>query len=288
MASFHCLTFLTDYGLEDGFVAACHGVSSQIAPNARIIDITHLVPPGDIRRGAAVLAQTAPYLPPAVHVAVVDPGVGTARRAVAVAAGGSIFVGPDNGLLSWAVAGAGGAATAVSLTNRALWRDAVSATFHGRDIFMPVAAHLAVGVALADAGDEIDPAGLVVLPRPGSLIRDGIAEGEVVTVDRFGNAQLSVTGTDAARAGMTAGTTVMLRWRGGELAVPLRATFGDVAAGEVVCYTDSAGFVSVAVNGGDAAGRLALHPGTLVTLTATELSPRPAFRFPRARDTMVD
>jgi S-adenosylmethionine hydrolase len=288
VASFYCLTFLTDYGLEDGFVAACHGISFQIAPNVRIIDITHLVPPGDIRRGAAVLAQTVPYLPPAVHVAVVDPGVGTARRAVAVAAGGSVFVGPDNGLLSWAVAGAGGATTAVSLTNRALWRDAVSATFHGRDIFMPVAAHLAAGVALADAGDELDPAGLVVLPRPASLVRDGLAEGEVVTVDRFGNAQLSVTGADAARAGMTAGTTVTLRWRGRELAVPLRATFGDVAPGEAVCFADSAGFVSIAVNGGDAASRLALAPGTFVTLTATELSPRPAFRFPWARDTMVD
>ena len=139
MAPFHCLTFLTDYGLEDGFVAACHGVALRIAPETRIIDITHLVPPGDIRRGAAVLAQTGRYLPPAVHVAVVDPGVGTARRGIAVAAGDSVFVGPDNGLLSWAVAEAGGATEAVSLTNRALWLDTATATFHGRDIFMPVA-----------------------------------------------------------------------------------------------------------------------------------------------------
>ena len=103
MASFESLTFITDYGLEDGFVAACHGVAARIAPSARVIDITHLVQPGDVRRGAAVLAQTIPYLPPAVHVAVVDPGVGTARRGVAVQAGDSILVGPDNGLLSWAV-----------------------------------------------------------------------------------------------------------------------------------------------------------------------------------------
>src|SRR6202034_408937 len=128
---------LTDYGLEDGFVAACHGVASRITPGTRVIDITHLVPPGDIRRGAAVLAQTVRYLPPAVHVAVVDPRVGTARRGVAVAAGDSVFVGPDNGLLSWAVAEVGGATEAVSLTNRALWLDTVTATFHGRDIFMP-------------------------------------------------------------------------------------------------------------------------------------------------------
>ncbi len=103
VASFDCISFLTDYGLEDGFVAACHGVAARIVPGIRLIDITHLVPPGDVRRGAAVLAQTLPYLPPGVHVAVVDPGVGTARRGVAVAAGDSILVGPDNGLLSWAV-----------------------------------------------------------------------------------------------------------------------------------------------------------------------------------------
>ena len=103
MAHFRYLSFLTDYGLEDGFVAACHGVSARIAPHVDIIDVTHLIPPGDIRRGAAVLAQTVPYLPPSVHVAVVDPGVGTARRGIAVAAGDSVFIGPDNGLLSWAL-----------------------------------------------------------------------------------------------------------------------------------------------------------------------------------------
>ena len=288
MASFHCLTFLTDYGLEDGFVAACHGVSSRIAPNARIIDITHLVPPGDIRRGAAVLAQTVPYFPPAVHVAVVDPGVGTQRRAIAVAAGGSIFVGPDNGLLSWAVDAAGGASAAVSLTNRTFWLDAVTPTFHGRDIFMPVASHLAAGAPLAEAGDEADPASLVALPRPVSRVRDGAADAEVVTVDRFGNAQLSLTGQEAARAGMPPGVAVALEFGGQRLTVPFRTTFGDVAPGELVCYTDSAGFVSVAVNGGDAARRLALRPGTLVTLGVTELFSGTAFRFRLPRDTIMN
>jgi S-adenosyl-L-methionine hydrolase (adenosine-forming) len=271
VASFYCLTFLTDYGLEDGFVAACHGVSSLIAPDTRIIDITHLVPPGDIRRGAAVLAQTVPYFPPAVHVAVVDPGVGTPRRAIAVAAGASVFVGPDNGLLSWAVSAAGGAAAAVSLTNKALWLDAVTPTFHGRDIFMPVAAHIAAGTTLAEAGDEIDTASLIALPRPVSRARDGAADAEVVTVDRFGNAQLSLTGQDAARAGMVPGVAVRLEFAGQRLTVPFRTTFGDVAPGEVVSYTDSAGFVSIAVNGGNAARRFTLRPGTPVTLNVTEL-----------------
>jgi S-adenosyl-L-methionine hydrolase (adenosine-forming) len=249
-------------------VAACHGVSAQIAPDTRIIDITHLVPPGDIRRGAAVLAQTVPYLPNAVHVVVVDPGVGTSRRGIAVAAGSSVFVGPDNGVLSWAVRQAGGATRAVSLTNTALWLDSVTPTFHGRDIFMPVGAHLATGTPLAEAGDEVDAASLVTLPRPVSRVRDGEAEGEVVTVDRFGNVQLSIAGPDAARAGAAGGSAVTLRWDERRITVPFRRTFGDVAAGELVCYADSAGFASIAVNGGDAAQRLALRPGTRVTLTA--------------------
>ncbi len=114
VASIDCITFLTDYGLEDGFVAACHGVAGRIAPGVPVIDITHLVPPGDVRRGAAVLAQTIPYLPPAVHVAVVDPGVGTPRRPVAIRAPGGIFIGPDNGLLSWAVRRPAGARRHIS------------------------------------------------------------------------------------------------------------------------------------------------------------------------------
>ncbi|HLJ98458.1 MAG TPA: SAM-dependent chlorinase/fluorinase, partial [Streptosporangiaceae bacterium] len=183
MAQFRYLTFLTDYGLDDGFVAACHGVAATIAPHATVIDVTHLVSPGDVRRGAAVLAQTVPYLPPAVHVVVVDPGVGTSRRGVAVRAGESVFVGPDNGVLSWAVAAVGGASRAVTLTSRDLWLDKVTSTFHGRDIFMPVGAHLAAGTDLAVAGPDIDPDLLVTLPPPARLIRDGVAEGEVLTVD---------------------------------------------------------------------------------------------------------
>ena len=194
---FRYLSFLTDYGLEDGFVAACHGVGARIAPHADIIDVTHLIPAGDVRRGAAVLAQTVPFLPPAVHVAVVDPGVGTARRGVAVAAGDSVFVGPDNGLLSWAVTAAGGAARAFSLTNAKLWLSQVTPTFHGRDIFMPVAAHLAADTELAATGEEIDVGDLVMLPTPERLVHDGTAEGEVLTVDRFGNVQLTITGADA-------------------------------------------------------------------------------------------
>jgi S-adenosyl-L-methionine hydrolase (adenosine-forming) len=253
-------------------VAACHGVAARIAPSARIIDITHLVQPGDVRRGAAVLAQTIPYLPPAVHVAVVDPGVGTARRGVAVEAGNGILIGPDNGLMSWATAALGGASRAFQLTNGDLWLHPVSPTFHGRDIFMPVAAHLAAGQDLASAGDEIDLADLVTLPAPTSRVRDGEAEGEVMSVDRFGNVQLSIVAADVGALGVGFGSQVVVRAGRRQLTVPFLETFAAVAPGEIVAFTDSAGLISLAVNAGDAAQQLGLPPGAHVRLSAPHAS----------------
>ncbi len=267
VTSYDCISFLTDYGLEDGFVAACHGVATRIAPAARLIDITHLVPPGDVRRGAAVLAQTVGYLPPAVHVAVVDPGVGTARRAVAVAAGDSVLVGPDNGLLSWAIDALGGAQTVIHLTNGELWLHPVSATFQGRDIFMPVAARLAAGAGLASAGDEIEPGDLVALPAPTSRVSDGEAEGEVMSVDRFGNVQLSIPAADAGRLGIGIGSALVVRCGRRQLTVPYLDTFAAGAPGEIVAFTDSAGLISLAINTGDAAQQLGLPPGAHVRLS---------------------
>jgi S-adenosylmethionine hydrolase len=268
VATFDCLSLLTDYGLDDGFVAACHGVAARIAPGIRIIDITHLVPPGDVRRGAAVLAQTIPYLPPAVHVAVVDPGVGTARRGIAVEAGERILIGPDNGLLSWAVAAVGGASRAWQLTNGDLWLHPVSQTFHGRDIFTPVAAHLAAGTDPGAVGTELDPAGLVALPAPTSRVHDGEAEGEVMSVDRFGNVQLSIAASDADRLGIGFGSQVVVRCGRRQLTVPYLETFAAVAPGELVAFTDSAGLISLAVNAGDAAQQLGLPPGAHVRVAA--------------------
>jgi S-adenosyl-L-methionine hydrolase (adenosine-forming) len=272
VASFDSLSFTTDYGLEDGFVAACHGVAARIAPGIRVIDITHLVQPGDVRRGAAVLAQTIPYLPPAVHVAVVDPGVGTARRGVAVKAGDSIFVGPDNGLLSWAIAAKGGAERAFQLTNGDLWLHPVSPTFHGRDIFMPVAANLAAGQDPSSAGDEIDLADLVTLPAPTSRVRDGEAEGEVMSVDRFGNVQTSIVAADVGTLGVGFGSPLVVRAGRRQLTVPFLETFAAVAPGEIVAFTDSAGLISLAVNAGDAAQQLGLPPGAHVRLSAPHAS----------------
>ncbi|MGH3277883.1 MAG: SAM hydrolase/SAM-dependent halogenase family protein [Trebonia sp.] len=261
---------MTDYGLEDAFVAVCHAVAFQVAPDIPVNDITHLIPPGDIRRGAQVLAQAVPYFPPAVHVAVVDPGVGTARRGVAVAAGDALFVGPDNGVLSVALAAAGGATRAVSLTNRALWRDTTAVTFHGRDIFMPVAARLAAGLPLDETGEPVETASLITLPQPGYRATGNGAEAEVVTVDGFGNVQLSLPGAAAPRAGLIPGVNVMLSWNGRTVTVPFRTAFGDVARGEPLCYRDSGDWVAIAVAGGDAARLLGLRPGAKITLAVVK------------------
>jgi S-adenosylmethionine hydrolase len=264
----HCVTLLTDYGLEDGFVAACHGVIAGICPAIRIIDITHLVEPGDVRRGAAIMAQTVPYLPAGVHVAVVDPGVGTRRRAIALTAGERVFVGPDNGVLSWAAADPD--MRAYELTRQELWVKPVSATFHGRDIFSPVAAHIAAGRDVATVGEEIDPAGIVRLPPPVRTVRDGTAEGEVVTVDRFGNVQLSVTGADLDTIGARFGEALTVTLGRRSIPVSYGETFGSVPPGELVAYTDATGRVALAVNSGDAAQRLGLPPGAHVRLSVAQ------------------
>jgi len=268
VAPFRCLTFLTDYGLEDGFTAACRGVAAQIAPEIPVVDITHLIPGGDVRRGAAVLAQTIPYFPPAVHVAVVDPGVGTDRRCIAIEAGDAVLVGPDNGLLSWAASTAGGPRRAVSLTNKELWLNPEpTATFHGRDIFMPVAAHLVSGTDLASAGEEITVSDLVTLPPPTSRVLDGSAEGEVLTVDTFGNVQLSISASDVGSIGVRYGRNLVVQAGRRNLTIPYREMFGAVPPGELVAYADGAGMVSLAVNCGDAAQRLGLPPGAHVTVS---------------------
>jgi S-adenosylmethionine hydrolase len=259
-----CVSLLSDYGLEDGFVAACHGVLARIAPDVRIIDITHLVPPGDVRRGATVLAQTVPYLPAGIHVAVVDPGRAGSRRGVAVAAGERIFVGPDNGVLSWAVRGESGPVQAYELTNAKLWLEPVSATFRGRDVYAPVAAHLATGFDLAAVGPPLDPDRLTALSPPVRRVRAeaGAVEGEVLSTDRFGNVQLSVTVPDLQMLGTGAELHVTVGRR--KLVVPFRDSWAAVAPGELVAYADAAGCIALAVNSGNAAQLLALPPGARV------------------------
>jgi S-adenosylmethionine hydrolase len=260
MGRYEWISLTTDYGLSDGFVAACHGVIGRIAPAVRVIDVTHLVSPGDVPRGSAVLAQTAPHLPDAVHVAVVDPGVGTARRPVAVETERGVLVGPDNGLLPDAADALGGIRRAVALTNPAWHADTVSRTFHGRDIFAPAAARIALGADLADAGEPVDPTTLVRLPEPLVVIGDGVVEAEVLTVDRFGNVQLAAPGSALDRLGDTLRVGGMRAVRG--------ATFADAPAGGLVAYVDSAGRVALAINGGRAVVALSVSPGDVVIVSS--------------------
>ena len=261
MARYDWVSLTTDYGLSDGFVGALHGVIAQRAPHARVIDVTHLVAPGDVARGAAVLAQSVTALPRAVHVGVVDPGVGTARRAVVLEAAGGLLVGPDNGLLIGAAQALGGVRRAVHLTRTDWFAARVSATFHGRDVFGPVAARLATGADPGGAGPEVDPASLVRLPEPVLVVGDGWIEAEVLTVDRFGNVQLAATPAHAATlpeeevevSGMLAERV---------------ATFGDAPPGRLLLLVDSAGHLALAINGGRAAVALSVSPGDVLRLSA--------------------
>jgi S-adenosyl-L-methionine hydrolase (adenosine-forming) len=264
VSRFRCVGFLTDYGLEDGFVAVCHGVVGRIAPEARIVDIGHLVPAYDVRRGAAVLARAAPYLDPAVFLAVVDPGVGSDRRSIALSTESSVLVGPDNGLLLPAADRLGGVRRAVVLDRDALFAQPVSATFHGRDVFAPVAAHLFTGTGLDDVGSPIDPAGLVRLPEPRVVaIGDGV-EAEVVDVDHYGNLQLAAAWEDLDA---THGKTVRVETASTADVAHVGRQFASVGSGELVVYADSDGRVAVAINGGSAAARLAAGPGDVVRVS---------------------
>ncbi|GAA3442549.1 SAM hydrolase/SAM-dependent halogenase family protein [Planomonospora venezuelensis] len=261
------ITLLTDYGLEDGYVAACHGVIARIAPQTRIIDVCHLVPSGDVRRGAAILAQTIPYLPAGVHVAVIDPDGGRSRRAVAVTAGDHVLLGPDNGVLSWAAQAVGGAGAAYEITDEELFLRPVSPTFLGRDVFAPVAAHLAAGRDPAGLGPQVPLDRLASFPTPTSLVREGVVEGEVLSVDHYGNVQLSIGAGDLAGLGARPGGTLAVRLGRRQISVPFRETFAAVPPGEVVAFTDSAGLIALAINSGDASQRLGLPPGAHVRLS---------------------
>jgi S-adenosylmethionine hydrolase len=259
MAGYGWISLTTDYGTFDGFVAACHGTIARIAPEVRVIDVTHHVPPADVPRGAAVLAQTAPHLPPAVHVAVVDPGVGTARRGLVLAVSGGLLVGPDNGVLLWAADQLGGIEAAYELANKDWLLGDVSRTFHGRDVFSPAAAHLALGAHAREAGPAVDPARLVRLPDPVVTVGDGWIESEVMTVDRFGNVQLAAGGEVLAGLGPDLMVNGNVRARRG-------TTFADVSPGDLLVFEDSAGRVAVAVNNGRAVVVLSVRPGDMIRL----------------------
>lgn len=283
---------LTDYGTTDVFAGVCRAVLARLAPGVPVVDLSHGVPRGDVLAGAVMLADCVAHLPAGVSLAVVDPGVGTARAAVALRAElrgePHWFVGPDNGLLAAAVAACGGASSAWSLAVPA----AVPATFHGRDLFAPAAARLATGADPAALGEPFDPAALHPLALPRAVPAPDGLRAEVLLIDGFGNLSLSAGPDDLRAAGLHAAERLVVRadgrpaWSGGPAQAPSGATtgagsasagavahdavvgrtFADVAPGRLLVHVDAAGRVAVAVNGGSAAQRLGTVRGTPLAL----------------------
>lgn len=262
------ISFLTDFGAAATAPAVCRGIILGIAPEARIVDLTHAVRPYAIRDGAFLLWSAVPYLPIGIHLAVVDPGVGTSRRGIALrAARGDLLVGPDNGLLVPAAERLGGVAEARVLSNPALWRDEVSSTFHGRDVFSPVAARLAAGQPLESVGERLAADQLVELRLPDARIQEGRLESAVIMVDTYGNCRLAgeLRDLEAAVGRVDPGRRLRVTLEGGaglaQLEVPFQRTFGHVEPGEALLYEDAdyAG-LALAVNQASAADRFGLRP----------------------------
>jgi S-adenosyl-L-methionine hydrolase (adenosine-forming) len=280
------VSFLSDYGRDDEFVGVVHSILHSTAPGIRVIDITHDIPPHDVRAGGLALARSAQYLCPGVVLAVVDPGVGSGRRGIAIEVGGgqSVLVGPDNGLLAPAVSMVGGATRAVSLTNTDFHLPAPGPTFDGRDVFAPVAAALCTGVDLGELGDEVDPVSLVPGMIPVIREEEGALISDVLWVDRFGNCQLNVDPDDLEGWG----DRIRLRI-GGEPRLARRVeAYAEIGSGEVGLVVDSYGLVSVALDRRSARAELGLSAGSEVRLerlddddttpgvtTQVSLGPRP-------------
>ena len=264
--------FLTDFGL-DGAAATCKGVMLSICRGAQIVDVAHTVRKYAIRDGAFVLRAALPYLPVGTHVAVVDPGVGTSRRPIGIRTGrGDVLIGPDNGLLIPPAEALGGIEEARELSNRDLWLAVTTSTFHGRDIFAPVAGHLANGDAtFDDIGPSVPTQELVRLPEPEATTADGAIDTIVTYVDSFGNVRLAggrqelTTAFGALADG--AGMTVNLNGAGPET-VTFERSFGAVGIGATIVYVDSSGNLALAINQGNFAGQHRVTSGTAVQLRA--------------------
>jgi len=259
------VTFTSDFGRCEEWVAAVKGVILSINPCAAIVDISHEIPPFDIGKGAFVLAAALPYMPVAVHVAVVDPGVGTRRLAVAlVVERGDVLVGPDNGLLMPAAERLGGARQAYHLENQDFFHTPVHPTFHARDIFAPVAAHLSLGVGAEEMGLRIDTGDLV--PAPWGRARDG--EGAVyatiIDVDRFGSLRLNAYPEQIRSLGYAEGDRVLLDMGEEEYDAVLVSTFGEVEAGTILLFEDSSGVMAAGVSGGSLAARTGAKAGDIL------------------------
>ena len=253
------VTFTTDFGAGDGYVGALKGVVLSLAPQATLVDIAHGVPARDVAAGAVALAQAAPLFPPGtIHVVVVDPGVGGARADLVVASGGSLYLGPDNGVLSLA---ARGPRQIFRIEAPGFRREPVSPTFHGRDVFAPAAGRLAAGAAASDAGPPQET--MVELGAPPLHRRDGVIEGEVIHVDGFGNLITSLPAEVVERA---TDPTIEVEAGAGHFEPQLGRTFSDVEPGALIAYVGSGGQLEIARRNGSAARRLGAERGTIVRL----------------------
>jgi S-adenosyl-L-methionine hydrolase (adenosine-forming) len=264
------VAFLSDFGPGTEHVGAMHAVVATACPGATLIDLAHDIPSGDIRWGAIVLARLAPLLPGAVIVAVVDPGVGTERRRLAVAlAGGGYVVGPDNGLLG-PVAEAIGAKGATELVEEAHMRSPVSPTFHGRDVFAPIAAHLAAGGSISGLGPAVDVSTIVMPKMPAPTVKPGSIEALAVGCDRFGNIALLAGPDDLRTAGLAEGAWVWVVAGEHRHKARVGSVFFDVPRGGILVHEDSSGAIAIAVSGGNAFERLGLAPGEAVGIVDME------------------
>ncbi len=266
MSNVEVVSFLTDYGYVDEFVGVCKAVMTDLAPDLRILDITHGVPAHDVRAGSLTLVRAVQYLPDGIVLAVVDPGVGTDRRAVAIETETGIFIGPDNGLLAPAVAMVGGARRVVALTNDEYQMDAPGPTFAGRDVLAPAAGFLARGIALEALGELVDPAGLTpgLIPLPN--VEAGTLVGEVWWVDGYGNCQLNIGPEELTALGVTRGDTVELRFGPGGRRARWVHTYADANPSELAMIVDSYGLVSLALDRKSAAVDCGLTAGSGVTI----------------------
>jgi S-adenosylmethionine hydrolase len=247
------ISFLSDFGLRDEFVGVVHGVIARIAPEVRVLDITHGIEPGRVQAGALALLRAIQYVPEGVALAVVDPGVGTDRRAIAAKTSWGYFVGPDNGLLAPAVAMVGGAERIVSIENPELRLPAGGTSFDGRDLFGPAAAVLADGQAsLDDLGPGVDPESVTPLMLPLAEHDPGRVRGEVLWVDHFGNPQTNITPEDLLRTGAQPGEEVVVMVGTTEYHLTWVASYGAVESGEGLVHADSYGQLAIAVRDGRA------------------------------------
>jgi S-adenosylmethionine hydrolase len=255
------ITLLTDFGTRDAYVASLKGVILSLNPEANLVDLSHEVPPQDIRAGALILAAAAPFFPPgAIHLAVVDPGVGGRRRGLAARCRGCYWVGPDNGLFHF-IFGRAPDLALVSLENPAYFRPQVSATFHGRDIFAPVAAHLSLGVALDRFGPRLTDPVVLDIPQPG--FAPTVITGEIISVDRFGNLISNLRVAEVTAWLQEAG----LRLQAGPLTLTrLARTYAEVAPGEFLALEGSHGFLEIACAQDNAARRLEAGVGLAVQI----------------------